>query len=97
MNKATLVEEVVRLTNRSKAEATHAVESLIEAIKEGLARGEEVQIVGFGTFKVVQRKPRSGRNPKTGKDVSVPARKGVRFVPGKGLKEAVRASTPPAS
>lgn len=94
MNKAALVEEVVRLTGRSRAEVLAAVEALVGGIKEGLARGEEVQIVGFGTFKVVQRNPRTGRNPKTGKVVSIPARRGVRFVAGKGLKEAVRASGP---
>lgn len=87
MNKSDVINEVAKVLN-TKKEAQAAVDCVFETIKDSLSRGESVQLVGFGTFKSVERKARQGRNPRTGEKIKIAARKVPRFVPGKGLKIA---------
>lgn len=88
MNKAELVEAVQKTLGKetSKAVAERAVEAVVESIKTGLRKGKAVQLVGFGTFKVVNRKARIGINPKTGDKIKIKASKSVKFGAGKDLK-----------
>lgn len=89
MNKTDLVAKVAEVV-LSKNEARAAVDCMLSSIGEALAHGENVTLLGFGTFKVAQRKERKGRNPLTGEELHIPARKIPKFVPGKVLKEQVR-------
>jgi len=89
LNKADLVEEVGKVVG-SKRMADRAVSCVLEAIKKGLKKGHAVTLVGFGTFSVGKRKARVGRNPQTGKEIKIPARKVPKFTPGKALKAAVK-------
>jgi len=88
MNKAELVESVQKTLGKetSKALAERAVDAVIENIKGGLKKDKAVQLVGFGTFKVVHRKPRIGVNPKTHEKIKIKASKNVKFAVGKDLK-----------
>jgi nucleoid DNA-binding protein len=88
MNKAELVEVVQKSLGKdcSKACAERAVEAVVDGIKAGLKKGKSVQLVGFGTFKVVQRKARIGVNPKTGEKIKIKASKNAKFSAGKDLK-----------
>lgn len=88
MTKADLVAKVSEI-GITKKQAAAAVEAAIAAVKEALAKGESVRLVDFGTFSVKTRKARTGRNPRTGKALKIPAKKVPAFSPGKGLKEAV--------
>lgn len=88
MTKADLLSAVAE-TGIMKKEATATVNAIIAAIKEALAKGEDVRLTGFGIFSVKKRKARTGRNPQTGKALKIPAKKVVRFSPGKALKDAV--------
>ena len=89
MNKADLVVEVGKVVG-SKRMADKVVSCVYEAIKKGLRKGQAVTLVGFGTFSVGKRKARVGRNPQTGKEIKIPAKKVVKFTPGKALKTAVK-------
>jgi len=89
MNKADLVEEVASQTGLTKKTSRRAVDAIISAITDSLAREEKVALVGFGTFQVMGRKERRGRNPQTGENIQIPAKKVPKFVPGKSLREAV--------
>jgi DNA-binding protein HU-beta len=89
MNKATLVEIVAESASIKKKEADAAVTAVFAAIENELATGGKVQIAGFGSFKVKERKARIGRNPKTKKEIPIPASKVPAFVAGKTLKDAV--------
>ena len=89
MNKSDLIEEVSKVTS-TKKEAAAAVEAIIEAITKALKKKQAVTLPGFGTFTVVKRKPRKGRNPQTGEEIKIPAKRVPVFRPGKGLREAVR-------
>ena len=88
MNKAKLIEAVQKSLggDTSKAHAGHAVEAVIDGIKSGLKKEKSVQLIGFGTFKVAQRKARIGVNPKTGEKIKIKASRTVKFVVGKELK-----------
>ncbi|NOZ63678.1 MAG: HU family DNA-binding protein [Caldiserica bacterium] len=88
MNKAELVEKVAE-TVCTKKEAEAAVDAVISAITEALKKGEDVRLVGFGTFQVRKRAAREGRNPRTGATLSIPAKKVPVFKAGKTLKDAV--------
>jgi len=90
VNKAELVEEVVNETGLTRRTAREAVNTVTSVITDALARGEIVTLVGFGTFKVMERKARTGRNPQTGQTIQIPAKKAPKFRPGKGLREKVR-------
>jgi len=88
MNKAELVEAVQKSLGKetSKAQAERAVNAVVESIKLGLKKSKQVQLIGFGTFKVVNRKARTGVNPKTGAKIKIKASKTVKFATGKDLK-----------
>jgi DNA-binding protein HU-beta len=77
-------------TGATKKMAGEAVEAVLGAVKSSLKKGDSVTLTGFGTFKVVSRKARTGRNPQTGATIKIPAAKVPRFSAGKALKEAVR-------
>lgn len=89
-NKAELVTKVSEKTQLTKKEAAIAVDAMIEAIQEDLAKGDKVQLIGFGTFEVRRRAARKGRNPQTGEDIEIPASLVPAFKPGKGLKDAIK-------
>ena len=90
MNKAQLTEEVSGETGLTKKGTRNVVDAITETITDTLKKGEKVTLVGFGTFQVVERKARRGRNPQTGETIQIPAKKVPKFVPGKGLREAVK-------
>ncbi|MGA2221142.1 MAG: HU family DNA-binding protein [Verrucomicrobiia bacterium] len=91
MNKAQLVEIVQRELGRdmSKAASERALDAVLNAIKKGVQAGGQVQLVGFGTFRVSKRAARIGRNPKTGEQIQIKASKTVRFSAGQGLKQSL--------
>jgi DNA-binding protein HU-beta len=89
MNKGELVSAVAEKTGLSKAQAGEALDAALEAIQDTLKKGEEVKIVGFGTFTVADRPAGEARNPRTGEKVQVPASKTPKFKAGAGLKDAV--------
>ncbi len=89
MTKAELVAKIAEKANLSKKDAEAALNAFMDSVKEALAAGEKVSLVGFGTFEVVQRAARKGRNPQTGEEITIPATKAPKFRPGKGLKDAV--------
>ena len=89
MNKGDLVAEVSKVV-APKKEAQAAVDCVLETIKAALKKDDTVTLIGFGTFKVVKRKARKGRNPKTGEEIKIKAKSVVKFVPGKALSDAVK-------
>ena len=89
MNKNDLVSAVASNTGMSKADSAKAVEGVFDAISGALSSGGDVRIVGFGTFSVANRKATTGRNPRTGQAIQIPASRQPKFKAGKGLKEAV--------
>ena len=89
MNKGDLINKVSEVLN-SKKEAQAAVDCMIKTVTDALSNNDSVTLVGFGTFKTAERKARKGRNPQTGKEISIPARNVPKFVPGKALKDAVK-------
>ena len=90
MNKTELIEHIAKNADISKAAATRALEAAIGAVKTTLRKGGTVSLVGFGTFAVGKRAARTGRNPRTGEELKIPACKVVKFRPGKELKEAIK-------
>ncbi|MCY3760270.1 MAG: HU family DNA-binding protein [Gemmatimonadetes bacterium] len=89
MNKAELVEAVAAAANLSKADAGRAVNAVVSGIASSLQGGEQVSIVGFGTFSVKRRAARSGRNPRTGEAIQIQASNVPAFKAGKALRDAV--------
>lgn len=89
MNKNDLVANVAASAGLSKADAAKAVDGVFDAISGALQGGDEVRLVGFGTFSVVDRAASEGRNPRTGEKIKIPASKQPKFKAGKGLKDAV--------
>ncbi len=89
MNKAELINAATEKAGLSKKDTETAVNAAIEVITEALKQGDKVQLVGFGAFEVKGRAARTGRNPKTGKQISIPASKVPVFKAGKALKDAV--------
>ena len=87
--KADLVNHLADNVDISKRQAADTFDALIACITETLQGGDRVQIAGFGTFSVVERAAREGRNPRTGETIPIPASKSVKFRVGAGLKEAV--------
>ena len=90
MNKQDLVNLVSEKTGISKEAAGQAQKTAIEAIASGLEKGDSISLIGFGSFKVVERAAREGRNPSTGEKIQIPASKAVKFTPSKVLKERVQ-------
>lgn len=89
MNKNELIGAVAESSGLSRSNATKAVESVFEAITGTLSKGDEVRLVGFGTFSVSKRKASIGRNPRTREPMKIPASSQPKFKAGKGLKDAV--------
>ncbi|MCL6591537.1 MAG: HU family DNA-binding protein [Firmicutes bacterium] len=89
MTKAELIDKVAGNTKLTKKDSDKALTAMIGAISASLAKGEKVQLVGFGSFEVRKRAARKGRNPQTGKEINIAARKVPVFKPGKALKDAV--------
>ncbi len=88
MNKGDLINEVAKSVS-TKKEAQEAVDCVFSSITKAMKAGDPVTLVGFGTFKVVERKARKGRNPQTGEEIDIKASKAPKFTAGKALKEAV--------
>jgi DNA-binding protein HU-beta len=89
VNKNELVGVVADNTGLSRSDAAKAVDGVFDAISSALKGGDEVRLVGFGTFTVSQRAASEGRNPRTGETIQIPASKQPKFKAGKGLKDAV--------
>ena len=89
MKKAELVEAVAEEAGLTKADATKAIDAMLNTITKALANGDKIPLVGFGTFAVSKREAREGRNPRTGETVTNAARNAVTFKAGSALKDAV--------
>ena len=89
MNKAELIDAVASEANLSKADAGRAVDAVVDSIASALSKGQQVSVVGFGTFSVKHRAARAGRNPRTGETIQIAASNVPGFKAGKALKDAV--------
>jgi len=89
MNKGDLINEVSKVV-KIKKDAQAAVDCVLSSITKALGKGGSVSLIGFGTFKVAERKARKGRNPQTGEEIYIAASKVPKFVAAKALKEAVK-------
>ncbi|NDK37745.1 HU family DNA-binding protein [Pseudoxanthomonas gei] len=89
MNKTELIDAVAESADLSKADAARAVDAVISSVTKALKKGDNVTVVGFGTFQVRERAARTGRNPKTGDTINIAASKNPAFKAGKALKDAV--------
>lgn len=90
MNKSDLIAAVAAKTGDTKKNAEASINALIDVIAESLKDGEKIQVVGFGSFEVRERAERKGRNPQTGKEMKIAAKKAPVFKAGKALKDAVK-------
>jgi len=90
MNKADLIQAVAEKSGLTKKDSASAVDAIFNSISDSLAKGENVQLVGFGTFEVRSRKAREGRNPATGEAIKIKASKAPAFKAGKALKDKVK-------
>ena len=89
MNKQELIGQVADVSGLGKGDASKAVEAVFDTITASLKRGDEVRLVGFGTFSVTKRKASTGRNPRTGEPMTIKASSQPKFKAGKGLKDSV--------
>lgn len=89
MNKAELVDQLAAQTQSTKAQTEEMLDRFLEIVQKTVAKGEEVKLVGFGTFGATTRKARAGRNPKTGGSITIPKSRVPKFKPGKEFKEKV--------
>jgi integration host factor subunit beta len=94
MTKADLIDEVSRLAELTRKDSEVIVETIFDSVVRSLRAGDKIEIRGFGSFRTRQRRPRVGRNPKTGERVEVPAKKIPFFKPSKELKDLVNETTP---
>ena len=92
MTKAELVEEVARVSELTKKHSEIIVNTVFDSIVDALRKDEKIELRGFGSFRIRQRRSRQGRNPKTGDKVDVPAKRIPYFKPGKELKELINSS-----
>ena len=90
MNKAELIDSIAKDANLTKADAKKALDAFVNATTKSLKKGERVALVGFGSFSVARRSQRTGRNPQTGKPITIKAKNVVKFKPGSDLSEAVQ-------
>ncbi len=91
MTKAELVDKIhAKAGLPTKVQTENALDAVVAALKDALAAGESVSFTGFGSFKIVHRAARKGRNPRTGKELTIPAGSVAKFTPGKLLKEAIK-------
>jgi len=89
MNKTELVDAMSAKAGLSKKDSEKALKAFLDVVTEELKKGEKVQLVGFGTFEVVKRAARTGRNPQTKKTITIPESKAPKFKPGKALKDSI--------
>lgn len=89
MNKSELIDAVAAGADISKAAAGRAVDAMVDAVTTALKEGDQVSLIGFGTFLVRERSARTGRNPRTGETINIAASKAPSFKAGKALKDAV--------
>jgi len=89
VNRNELVDSVTSKTDMKKSEASKAVDAVFDSIAEALKGGDEVRLVGFGTFSVASRAASEGRNPRTGEKIQIAASKQAKFKPGKGLRDSL--------
>ncbi|GIV42800.1 MAG: transcriptional regulator [Vicingaceae bacterium] len=89
MNKAELIDAIAKGSKLSKADAKKALDATLDAISKALTKGDRISLVGFGSFSVSKRSARKGRNPQTGKEIKIPAKKVVRFKAGADLAKKV--------
>ncbi len=90
MNKSDLIQAVAENSGLTTKESSSAVDAILEAISDSLAKGDKVQLIGFGTFEVRNRQAREGRNPATGETIKIAASKAPAFKAGKALKDKVK-------
>ncbi len=91
MNKAQLIDAIAAEAELSKADARKALDAFIKTTTDSLKTGDRVALVGFGSFSVSKREARTGRNPQSGKEISIPAKNVVKFKPGSDLTDSVQA------
>ena len=89
MNKNDLIAAVAEQCNMTKSDAGQALDAVLDTVTSALKSGDDVRLLGFGNFVVVDRKATTARNPRTGESIDVPASKAPKFKPGKALKDAV--------
>ena len=89
MNKAELIGSIADKSGLSKADAGKALDALVSSVSDALSSGDRVSLVGFGSWSVDERSARTGRNPRTGEEIQIAAKKVVKFKPGAGLTDAV--------
>jgi len=90
MNKAELIDAIASASKLSKADSKKALDAFIKVVTNALKKGDKIALVGFGSFSVAQRSARTGRNPQTGKEIKIPAKKVVKFKAGADLANAVK-------
>lgn len=90
MNKAELIEAIASEANMTKADAKKALDAFIDTTSKALKKGDRISLVGFGSFSVSKRAARKGRNPQSGKEIQIPAKKVVKFKPGSELADMVK-------
>ena len=90
MNKAELIDAIAGESKLTKADSKKALDAFMKATSDALGKGDRVALVGFGSFTVVERSARTGRNPQTGKEIKIAAKKVVKFTPGADLKTKVQ-------
>ncbi len=89
MNKQELVDAIAAESGLSKKDSKEALDALVKTVGETLKKGDNIALVGFGSFSVIQKAARTGKNPQTGKPIDIAAKKAVKFRPGKELAEGV--------
>lgn len=89
MNKQELVSAMAEKSGLTKVDSEKALNGMVEAVKDAMSKGDSIQLVGFGTFSVSERSARTGRNPQTGKEIQIAAKKIAKFKPGKALSESI--------
>lgn len=90
MNKAQLIESVSKVTKLTKVDAEMVINAALDSIKKSVKKGDDVTLIGFGTFTKTKRKARIGRNPQTGKEIKIPAMTVPKFRPGREFKDAIK-------
>ncbi|MCH2533329.1 MAG: HU family DNA-binding protein [Bdellovibrionales bacterium] len=90
MNKAQLIEKIAKATDMTKADTERFLDTTLDTIKKSVKKGDEVKLVGFGTFAKQKRKARTGRNPQTGKAIKIPAAWYPKFRPGSEFKSLLK-------
>ena len=90
MTKAELIEKIAVASQLSKTDAGKALDAAVNTIKTSLKKSQKITLVGFGTFSIVKRKARKGRNPRTGQEIKIPASKSPKFTAGKVFKDAIK-------